>query len=175
MANDGGRTWGSGGGWRDGTPDNYPDWLQVDFNGSKTIDEVVVYSVKDLYYDPTDPTANETFSVYGVTDFNVQYWNGSNWTNVPNGVITNNNKVITRITFAPVTTAKIRVVVNSALAGYSRIVELEAWSGGAAGTVSADSDAGAQDGDNRTFVEIIGEWLSDSYTALTNKIWSLDA
>ncbi|HKG97103.1 MAG TPA: hypothetical protein VKA97_04790, partial [Pyrinomonadaceae bacterium] len=30
--------WGNGEGWNDATPDAVPDWLQVDFAGSKTID-----------------------------------------------------------------------------------------------------------------------------------------
>jgi hypothetical protein len=45
-----GVNWGSGGGWRDAEPGNtFPDWLQVDFNGSKTIDEVDVFMVQDSY------------------------------------------------------------------------------------------------------------------------------
>jgi len=35
--------------------------------------------------------------------------------------------VWTRLTFPAVATTKIRVVVNSSLANYSRIVEVEAW------------------------------------------------
>jgi len=31
------------------------------------------------------------------------------------------------VTFAPLTTAKIRVVVRKALSGYSRVVEVEAY------------------------------------------------
>ncbi|HEX8265680.1 MAG TPA: hypothetical protein VF596_09760, partial [Pyrinomonadaceae bacterium] len=60
-------------------------------------------------------------------DFDVQYWNGSGWQTIPGGSITSNNKVITKLTFAPVTTNRIRVVVNNAQSNYSRIVELEAW------------------------------------------------
>ena len=43
------------------------------------------------------------------------------------GNVANNNKVWTRVTFPAVQTTKIRVIVNAALAGYSRIVEIEAW------------------------------------------------
>jgi hypothetical protein len=68
-----------------------------------------------------------TFTSYGITDFDVQYWNGSAWVTVPNGSIVNNNKVWTKLTFSPVTTSRIRVVVNNALATFSRVVELEAW------------------------------------------------
>jgi hypothetical protein len=130
------KNWATSGTWKDATPDSYPDWLQVNFNGSKTINEIVVYAVKDDFTNPTDPDDNTTFSVCGITSFNVQYWNGSDWITVPNGSIANNNKVVTRIPFAPITITRIKVVVNAAQSSYSRIVELEAWSG--IGSISAD-------------------------------------
>ena len=40
-----GAGWGAGGGWNDGTPGSFPDWVQINFNGQKTIDHVVVYTV----------------------------------------------------------------------------------------------------------------------------------
>jgi hypothetical protein len=43
------------------------------------------------------------------------------------GSITANRQVWTRLTFPALTTDRIRVVVNSALASYSRIIEIEAW------------------------------------------------
>ena len=173
IAIDGVRNWATSGAWKDSTPNSYPDWLQVDFNSSKAINEIVVYAVRDDYTNSTDPDDNTTFSIYGVTNFNVQYWNGSSWIIVPNGSIANNNKVVTRITFAPITTTRIRVVVNAAQSSYSRIVELEAWSG--IGSISADliaqENTNAQDG-SRTFSEALGKLLSDSYIALKNRIWS---
>ena len=54
-------------------------------------------------------------------------WNGSAWLNVPGGQITGNNHVWRKLTFAGINTTKIRVVVNKALDGYSRIVEIEAY------------------------------------------------
>ncbi|HEX8288578.1 MAG TPA: discoidin domain-containing protein [Pyrinomonadaceae bacterium] len=128
-ANDGIRNWATTGAWKDATPNSYPDSLQVNFNGSKSINEVVVYAVKDDFGSTVDPSEYETFSAYGITDFEVQYWNGSSFTNVPGGSITNNNKVITRVTFPAITTTAVRILINNAQAGYSRIVELEAWSG----------------------------------------------
>ena len=113
--------------WRDGTNNSWPDWLQIDFNGSKLIDEVDVYSLQDNYASPSTPTSSMTFSNQGLVDFDVQYWNGSSWTTVSGGSITGNNKVWKQISFTAVTTTKIRVVVNSALNNRSRIVELEAY------------------------------------------------
>ena len=123
-----GLNWSNGGLWNDGTPDTYPDWLQVDFAASRTIDEIDVFTLQDNYTNPIEPTQSTTFNSRGITSFDVQYWNGSAWVTVPNGSITNNNKVWSKLSFSAVTTTKIRVVVNSALADYSRITELEAWS-----------------------------------------------
>jgi hypothetical protein len=123
--------WGSdpstGSGWHDATSNNYPDFLQVDFSGSKTIGEIDVFSVQDNYTNPAEPTDAMTFSLYGITTFDVQYWNGSSWVTVPGGSVIGNNLVKRKFSFSPITTSKIRVLVNSSLAGYSRIVEVEAY------------------------------------------------
>ena len=48
-----GVNWGSGGGgWADATANAYPDWVQINFNGSKSIDRVVVYTLQDNYAQP---------------------------------------------------------------------------------------------------------------------------
>ena len=72
-----GAGWGSGGGWNDGTVSAFPDWVQINFNGQKAIDHVVVYSVQDNFQNPVEPDDRTTFSLYGLTDFRVQGWNGS--------------------------------------------------------------------------------------------------
>ena len=46
---------------------------------------------------------------------------------MPGGDVTGNNKVWRKFTFTPISTTKIRVFVTNALAGYSRIAEIEAW------------------------------------------------
>ena len=48
--------WGNGGGWHDGTFNAWPDWLEVQFNGSKTIEEIDVFTVQDNYSAPSEPT-----------------------------------------------------------------------------------------------------------------------
>jgi hypothetical protein len=122
-----GTNWGSGGGWNDGTANGYPDWLEVDFNGSKTLEEIDVFMLQDNYAAPSDPTTAMTFAQYGLRDFQVQHWTGTAWQNVPGGAISNNNLVWRQILVGSVTTTKIRVYVNNALNGYSRITEVEAW------------------------------------------------
>ncbi|MGI8672793.1 MAG: discoidin domain-containing protein, partial [Luteitalea sp.] len=121
-----GANWGAGGGWNDATPGSFPDWLQVDFAGAKTISEVAVFSVQDAYTAPVEPTTSQTFSRYGVASFTVQHWDGAQWATVPGGVITGNQSVWRTVTFPAVTTSRVRVVVNGAADMYSRIAEVEA-------------------------------------------------
>jgi len=56
---------------------------------------------------------------------------------VPGGSVTGNNKVWRQFTFTPVTTSKIRVVVNAGIDNvYSRVVEVEAWGNSSTGNSS---------------------------------------
>ena len=47
---------------------------------------------KDL---AVEPTPNMTCTLYGLIDYDVQFWDGSNWVTVPGGSIRSNDKVIT--------------------------------------------------------------------------------
>ncbi len=120
-----GMYWGLGNGWADGTPNAYPDWVQIQFSGQRSISSVVVYTVQDAFNSPSDPTDTMTFTTFGITDFNVQYWNGSAWVTL--GSMTGNNLVKKTFNFTAVTTDRIRVNINNAMASSSRITEIEAW------------------------------------------------
>jgi hypothetical protein len=122
-----GLNWGTSGGWADNTPNTFPDWLQVTFNGPKSINEVSVFTVQDNYSNPGIPNETMTFSSYGITSFDVQYWDGSAWVNVPNVSVNNNYFVWKKVTFAPLTTEMIRISVNNSVGGYSCITEVEAY------------------------------------------------
>jgi RHS repeat-associated protein len=122
-----GLNWNFGGGWNDSTINTHPDWLQIDFNGSKTIDEIDVFTLQDTPATPAEPTESMTFTLYGLTGYSVQYWNGSTWVTVSGGAVTGNNKVWRKFTFSPITTTKIRVLTSSSPDAYSRLTEVEAW------------------------------------------------
>lgn len=124
--------WAAGGAWMDATPNTWPDWVEVSFSGAQSINEVDVFSVQDSYVAPIEPTASQTFTYFGLRDFEVQYWTGSAWLDVPGGAITGNNLVWRNISFPTVTTTKIRVWVTNALWNSTRIVEIEAYTGGSA-------------------------------------------
>jgi hypothetical protein len=120
-----GAGWANGGGWMDGTRNVFPDWLQVKFNGTKTIDRVVVYSVQDNFVNPVEPTDTMTFSLYGLSDFLVQGFNGVSWVTL--ATVSGNNRVKRAVTFTPYATDRIRVLANRGGGGYSRVTEVEAW------------------------------------------------
>ena len=123
-----GFTWGaSTGGWADGTRGVYPDSLEVDFSGSKTINEIHVFTLQNNWKNnPGEPTADTSCSGEGILDFQVQTWNGTAWVTVPGGSVTNNDRAMRVFTFPDITTTKIQVVVTAARNNYSRIVEVEA-------------------------------------------------
>ncbi len=121
-----GHNWGQGSGWNDGTPDAWPDWLEVVFNGMKTIDHVVVYTLQDNPTNPMEPTDGMQFSLYGIQDFSLEAWNGTNWVSL--GSVTGNNLVKRTVAFPPVTVDRVFLYVTRSLGGYSHVTELEAWS-----------------------------------------------
>jgi microcystin-dependent protein len=129
-----GQPWGNGGGWADATPGAWPDWLEVDFAGAKTIDELDVFSVQDNYTAPVEPTSGMTFTRYGLTAFSAEYWNGTQWLAVPGGIVSGNTLVWRQVTFAPLTTTKIRVLITGTGDSWSRVTEVEAYQAGPAGT-----------------------------------------
>ena len=49
------------------------------FSGAPTINEIDVFSLQDNYLAPTTPTEAMTFTQYGLTAFDVQYWDGGGW------------------------------------------------------------------------------------------------
>ena len=104
--NDGDRqglNWGNGGGWNDATVYQYPDWVKINFAGAQSISEIDVFTLQDNYANPVNPTPTLTFSQLGITDFQVQYWDGAAWVTVTGGNVTGNNLVWQKFTFASVT------------------------------------------------------------------------
>ncbi|MBK8568733.1 MAG: hypothetical protein IPN81_01435 [Nitrosomonadales bacterium] len=99
--------------------------MQINFNGTKTVDRVVVYTLQDNYTNPIEPTDTQTFSTLGVTHFTVQGWNGSVWVTL--ATVSGNNLVKRTVNFAAYTTDRIRITITNALATASRVTEIEAW------------------------------------------------
>ena len=138
-----GAGWGNGaGGWNDASQGVYStDWVRIDFNASKSLNEVNLFTLRDGFSTKTTPpTLTETFNTAdntgsGIIDFDVQYLSGSGWITVPGGAVRANNRVWRQFTFtSPIVTTAIRVSVHKGAVwttipnNYSRIVEIEAIS-----------------------------------------------
>ncbi|HEY0728606.1 MAG TPA: discoidin domain-containing protein, partial [Pyrinomonadaceae bacterium] len=117
----------TGGGWRDETPGAFPDWVQVEFNGVMSVDEVSVFTQQDTWWSPLEPSPTLAFFNNGVTSFEVQRWDGEKWITIPGVLITNSNLVWRRFTFPKVDTDRIRVLIHAAKIPNSTIVEVEAF------------------------------------------------
>ncbi|HEU4713185.1 MAG TPA: discoidin domain-containing protein [Pyrinomonadaceae bacterium] len=166
--------------WSTAAP-GFPSWLEVQFNGLKTITEIDVITPQDNYQAPIEPTEATTFTVSGPTSYEVQYWSGSAWVTIPNGTVTGNNKVWKKFTFAAISTTKIRVLTSASADNYTRLVEVEAWTGpspaprynlasasmGAVATASNSASsgygpAGANNGDRKSLNWTNGGGWNDS-------------
>ena len=127
--------------WHDSTSASYPDWVEIAFAGSKSINQVAVFTVQDAWSAPSEPTPSMTWSQWGVNNFTVQYWTGSSWQTVPNGVVTENSLVWRTISFPALTTTHIRVLSQWAQDGWSRFTEIEAYQSGSGGGGSSSNSA----------------------------------
>src|SRR5207245_1249614 len=68
-ANDGDRR-GTGGYWNDNTLYVFPDWLEVAFSGTQTINEIDVFTLQNTHFTtgPVDPTLTTLANLYGIRD-----------------------------------------------------------------------------------------------------------
>ena len=106
-----------------------PDWLEIEFAGSKTMDEISIVTQQDAYASPVFPTATQSFTLYGLQEFTVQYWDdaAAGWVTVAGGAVSGNARVWRRVTFGAVRTNRIRVLIAQTADGYSRVQEVEAY------------------------------------------------
>jgi hypothetical protein len=113
--------------WLDGTKGSFPDWIQIDFKGKQTIDQIVVVTRQDNLTSTAIPALTLPCNLYGISNFEVQYWDGK-WVTVKNGSVTGNGFVWRKFNFPKLTTDKIRLLITASQDNqYSRVVEMEAW------------------------------------------------
>jgi hypothetical protein len=118
--------WGAGGGWNSNVdPSVTPVLVDIDFGQERTISIVNVITLADASNYNTEPTLEDTFTAYGITDFTVQYWDGSAY--VTQDTVASNNKVWRQFVWPDITTSKIRVRITGGAGAYARLTEVEAW------------------------------------------------
>ncbi|WP_433159508.1 galactose-binding domain-containing protein [Kribbella sp. CA-247076] len=109
--------WGASG-WHDATKGVFPDTYGVDFVAPVTVGRVVLQTLDSARYPA---------SVMGIRDFDVQVRSAGTWTTV--GEVRSNVQGNVTVTFAPRPVDAVQLVSrDSNDHGYSRIVELEAYS-----------------------------------------------
>jgi hypothetical protein len=62
-----------------------------------------LFTEQDNYTSPSEPTETMTFSSYGLSGYDVQYWDGSSWVTITGGSVTSNNNVWRKFTFSSIT------------------------------------------------------------------------
>ncbi len=94
--------------WTDKTPNQSPDWVAFEFKKPVTAGRVVIY-----------PIGNS------VKDFDLQLWVNNAWKTV--GSMKNADGNRHEVTFAPVKTSKIRLMVNATRGKNVKITEIEVY------------------------------------------------
>src|SRR6266516_1088549 len=131
--NDGDRTGAGDKVWLDSTLGSFPDYIEIDLDGKKSIDEIDVITRQDNLTSPGEPGLSPptVFNLYGITAYDVQYWDGGAWVTVASvgsGPSLNDQVWRQFILATPVVTDKIRIQINGGKDNaYSRVVEVEAW------------------------------------------------
>lgn len=131
-ANDGEHKGLGGASWQGAGPTNN-DWLQIDFKGIKTIDEIDVFMVQDNYVSPIEPDESTPATMYGLQNFRVQYWSPFGaWEDVPvpGNPVTDYKTALKKFKLPDLKTLRtrqIRVLVSKTRDGWSRLTEVEAW------------------------------------------------
>lgn len=117
--------WGNpGGGWKDGTQSDFPDYLTFTFDRIRTLHKVTIYTLDSTTY-PADQ--------YGIKDYELQYLtsggdpnNDDDWQTYT--TITDNTEGTITHYLSSISTEAIRLKINASNDGeYSCIIEFEAY------------------------------------------------
>ena len=109
--------WGAG-----GSP-NAQDWYEVNFGATRTVNEAW------LYFKDSRP-ASSTYRA--PSTYQIQYLNGSTWTNVAGSVKTPTSPAgnFNKVTFTPVSAQRVRVLMTNASGAKSGLTEVKLFNRG---------------------------------------------
>lgn len=111
-----------GGCWGSNTNSN--ESLTINFGQTRHITEIDLFGLKTSTNYTSDPTFSDTSS-NALTNFTLQYWNGSAWVTI--ATVSSNTKIWNRWVFSEIATTSIRLSSASATSGTCNVVEFEAW------------------------------------------------
>jgi hypothetical protein len=125
--------------WQDGTPSEFPDWLQITLGQIRPVNRVKIYSRQNDLTSSTPPTDATLATIRAVKDFSIQVYIGGNWVTVAN--IYDNSMAIREVTFGTVYTDAVRMVCYASRDGLrTRVVEFEVY--GTIGGIDTTAVAG---------------------------------
>lgn len=104
-----------------------PQYLTSTFNSVRTITRVNVFTLSDDYAVGAAPTLSTPATLYGLTDFDIEYFDGTTWRLVPGGQVRGNALAWVSRDFPALTAQAVRVRALRSPDGYARIAELEAF------------------------------------------------
>jgi hypothetical protein len=128
---DGDNSYANGKRWR---TNSFPAWVEITFDGEKTLDQLRIYGQLNDGSTLVTPT-KEIVGTMALKTFTLSYWvkdaaydDGGYWEEIK--TITDNDKVRNDVKLEQeITTSKIRLDLPEASksAGYARVMEIEAW------------------------------------------------
>lgn len=177
--------------WRDNTV-AMPDWLQVNFSGTKTINQINLFLTPNLTSHPSTPTTayslatlatNMINTAGNLRGFTLEYWTGAAWAAIPNSepstTVSNNSRMWIEFKFPNISTDRIRLNATDSSDGYTRVSEIEALQSSdgenvALTTASATASASST-GPSQTVLKAIDglrftstEWLQVTFNGTKN-------
>lgn len=100
--------------WADGTPNKYPDWLEISLEPPQRIGRVVIYIGEDFLDDRS-----------GLNSYELQYWKDGNWVAIARVENSSENKMVHA--FQPLQISRLRVFITKSNGPDSIIQEIEAY------------------------------------------------
>ena len=113
--------------WHDVTRATLPDWVEIAFAGTKTIDEVVVYGVQDAYQHAQRADADHDLALLGPLRLHRPSLDRRWVETVPAGSFAAITSSDARSRSPRSPTSRIRVLSERTIDGWSRLTEVEAF------------------------------------------------
>mgnify|MGYP000562442893 CR=1 FL=1 len=135
--------------WTNGDATN-PQYLEVKFASVRAVEWLYLFGQYKDNPNYAEPSTISTESVSPLTGFSIQYWTGTTWAAVSELSRVDGTNVWRRVSFTPVTTDRVRVVLPTITNSRQMMAsELEVW------TVASDTTPNAF-----TFAPLLGALLS---------------
>ena len=136
-----GINYGGGGVWHDATGSSYPDWVEIAFAGSRSIDQVAVFTVQNAWSAPSEPTPCDDVVAVGPERLHRPVLDRHGMADGAQRRRDQQQPGVADDHVRDLTTTHIRVLAERAADGWSRLTEVEAYQSAAAAQHAALASA----------------------------------